>query len=512
MRMKMILKSWTASRSKKLVLAVVLLGLATAVSAAVIPQLFAFFDPTGVIATYNLNGPLDHTNPFFQSLGTNGRSCGTCHIASNAMGLSTQNIQERFFSTHGQDPLFAAVDGANCPNGSAGNPADHSLLLSHGLIRIPLTVPTPNPVQFQIVATHDPYGCALVTDPTTGLPTASVFRRPLPTTNLKFLSTIMFDGRETILPLNDQTTDPKNLLSDLMHQAVDATTTHAQGLPPTMAQQTAIVNFEMGLFSAQVFDDQAGLLVTREAQGGPVNLSQAAYYPGINDTLGQDPNHIAFNPTVFTLFTGFANPADSRDPFARALAEAQKNIAAGEAIFNTNTFSISNVRGLNDNATLAAALGTTLPIASFEGTCTTCHDTPNVGNHSLPLPLDIGTGHDPATETDPQIASALAQLDFPDLPVYQITGCPNPFATAQTAGEPYIVNTTDPGKGLITGACSDVNRIKGPILRGLASRAPYFHNGAAQNLDQLVNFYNQRFQMNLTGEEKKQLIAFLNSL
>jgi cytochrome c peroxidase len=57
-----------------------------------------------------------------------------------------------------------------------------------------------------------------------------------------------------------------------------------------------------------------------------------------------------------------------------------------------------------------------------------------------------------------------------------------------------------------------VNRIKGPILRGLASRAPYFHNGAAQNLDQLVNFYNQRFQMNLSDEEKKQLIAFLNSL
>jgi cytochrome c peroxidase len=512
MWMRLRLQPRTTTRSKKWALAAILLGLATAVSAAVIPKLFAFFDPTGIIATYNLNGPLDHGNPFFKSLGTNGRSCGTCHIASNAMGISTQNIQERFYSTHGQDPLFAAVDGANCPNGSPGNPADHSLLLGHGLIRIPLTVPVPNPVQFQIVATHDPYGCALVTNSTTGVQTASVFRRPLPTTNLRFLSTIMFDGRETILPLNNGTTFQANLISDLMHQSVDATTGHAQGLPPTVDQQTAIVNFELGLFSAQVFDDRAGLLVTNDAQGGPVNLSQDPYYPGINDTLGQDPNHIAFNPTVFTLFEGFANPTDSRDPFARALAAAQKNIAAGEAIFNTHTFSISNVRGLNDNAALAAALGTTLPIASFEGTCTTCHDTPNVGNHSLPLPLDIGTGHDPTTETDPQIASALAQLAFPDLPVYRITGCSNPFATAQTFGEPYVVNTTDPGKGLITGSCGDVNRIKGPILRGLASRAPYFHNGAAQNLDQLVNFYNQRFQMNLSDDERKQLIAFLNSL
>ena len=75
-----------------------------------------------------------------------------------------------------------------------------------------------------------------------------------------------------------------------------------------------------------------------------------------------------------------------------------------------------------------------------------------------------------------------------------------------------MIYTTDPGKGLVTGMCSDVDRVKGPVLRGLAARAPYFHNGAAQNLDQLLNFYNQRFQMNLTNEEKSQLEAFLNSL
>ena len=57
-----------------------------------------------------------------------------------------------------------------------------------------------------------------------------------------------------------------------------------------------------------------------------------------------------------------------------------------------------------------------------------------------------------------------------------------------------------------------MNRGKGPILRGLAARAPYFQNGAAANLEELVNFYNQRFQMNLTPKEKQQLVAFLNSL
>ena len=74
-----------------------------------------------------------------------------------------------------------------------------------------------------------------------------------------------------------------------------------------------------------------------------------------------------------------------------------------------------------------------------------------------------------------------------------------------------MIYTVDPGKGLITGLCSDVNRTKRPILRGLAARAPYFHNGAPQDLDQL-DFYNRHFPMNLTNDEKTDLIAFLNSL
>ena len=114
----------------------------------------------------------------------------------------------------------------------------------------------------------------------------------------------------------------------------------------------------------------------------------------------------------------------------------------------------------------------------------------------------------PGMETDTNIAAAVAELDEPDLPLFLISGCPDPF----NGGQPTSFYTTDPGKGLITGQCSDVNRLKGPILRGLAGRAPYFHNGAAATLMQAVNFYNQRFQMNLTAEQKTDLVAFLNSL
>ena len=492
--------------TRKWLVIAVFLSLAGALSATVIPNLFPFFDPTGVVSTYNVTGPIRDDGPFFQSLGTNGRSCGTCHQASDAMGLGVQNIRTRFALTHGKDPLFAAIDGANCPTGSPSNPADHSLLLKSGLIRVFLKVP--GTAQFTIKAVRDPYGCAIVTDPTTGQQTVSIYRRPLPTTNLRFLSTMMFDGRESITnPLNSESTFIANLTADLMQQSIDATNTHAQAAqPPTIEQQQEIVNFELGLFSAQFADFQAGLLIADGAQGGAYNLSQQAYYPGTNDSLGKDPDGGAFNPTALTMFQPWANLQSSHNPFENYRIQARKKIAAGEALFNTRALTISNIRGLNDNS----ALGT-VPIGPFQGTCTTCHDAPNVGDHSLPLPLDIGTGHDATNETDPLIANALSQLDFPDVPVYEISGCPNPFATSPSTA-PYVFYTTDPGKGLVTGLCSDMNRVKGPILRGLAARAPYFHNGAAQNLTELLNFYNQRFQMNLTQEEMSDLIAFLNSL
>ena len=495
----------TMPRRHRFVLLLAWFVLASVATAVVIPSLFPFRDPTGLVSTYNATGPINEKNPFFQSLGTNGRSCASCHLAGDAFGLGVSSVKAIFQKSGGQDPLFASVDGANCPNATPGNPADHSLLLKSGLIRVGITLPAT--MQFTISAVHDPYGCAITTDPASGLPIVSVYRRPLPTTNLGFLSTIMFDGRETIQPLNNAQTFRANLVADLMHQSISATVTHAQGATPTVDQQTAIVNFELGLNSAQFYDNTAGLLSNYGAHGGAYYLSEQQYHPGTNDSLGKDPSGQPFNPAAtFTLFDSWASSSPSFFSFRDRDDAMRKKIAAGEVLFNTRPLTISSVRGLNDNSALGAT-----PIAPFTGNCTTCHDTPNIGNHSFPLPLDIGTGHNPAFESDPLIAAGVSQLDFPDLPVYQINGCPNPFATSPST-DPYIIYTTDPGKALITGLCSDVNRIKGPILRGLAARAPYFHNGAAQNLDQLLNFYNQRFQMNLTDEEKADLIAFLNSL
>ncbi|MGC1459278.1 MAG: hypothetical protein WA825_13475 [Steroidobacteraceae bacterium] len=466
----------------------------------------SLLDPTGAIATYSDNGSIATTGAFFESLGTNGRSCSTCHVASQAFGLSVAGVRARFFSGGGRDALFAPIDGANCPSAQTNLPASHSLLLQAGLIRIPmpLTPPPPAEPQFTISVIHDPYGCAIAPNENTGQPEVSVYRRPLPTTNLSFLSAVMFDGRETIVPLTLAATFRANLISDLTHQAIDATLEHAQAAQaPSASELSDIVNFELGLYTAQGYDFFAGGLDQDGANGGAVNTAGLPYYPGINDSLGADPTGASFNSDSMQLFAPWANLPQAFDFLGSVRNAARREIAAGEALFNSLPITITNVRGLNDNPALGRP-------TSFVGHCTTCHDAPNVGDHSLPLPLDIGTSHSalPGLESDPAIAAALAQLSMPNLPVYLINGCPNPF----NAGQPASFYTTDPGKALVSGNCSDLNRIKGPILRGLAARAPYFHNGAAASLLEVVNFYNQRFQMNLTGSQKSALIAFLNAL
>jgi cytochrome c peroxidase len=96
-------------------------------------------------------------------------------------------------------------------------------------------------------------------------------------------------------------------------------------------------------------------------------------------------------------------------------------------------------------------------------------------------------------------------LDIGDLPLFALACVSGP-----NAGTTYMV--TDPGRALISGKCADIGKVKGPILRGLAARAPYFHNGSAATLQDVVNFYNLRFDIGFTVEQMQDLAAFLQSL
>ncbi len=423
-----------------------------------------FVNPTGAVQTFSTAGRIDRNNPFFQDLGTNGRTCFTCHRPENGWTISPASVRERFEASAGLDPIFRTNDGSNSPNADVATVEArriaYSMLLTKGLVRVGIGIPAD--AEFTLDAVDDPYGFASSHE-------LSLFRRPPPSTNLTFLSTVMWDGRETF---PGQTVD-----FDLLDQANGATTGHAQGIPLSTMQRREIVDFETGLFTAQVYDVAAGNLRAQGATGGPKPLSKQDFYIGINDPLGLNPKGIPFSPVVFTDFAAWAKLRSSHgdDEEDAGRTAARQAVARGEELFNSRRISITGVKGLNDD----------LGIAVIPGTCTTCHDSPNVGNHSVAAPLDIGL-------TD-------ASRRTPDMPLYTLRN----KATGQT------VQTTDPGRALITGKWKHIGRFKGPVLRGLAARAPYFHNGSAATLTDAVKFYNDRFGIGFTDAEISDLVAFL---
>src|SRR5436305_14568537 len=128
-----------------LTLATALLVSVTTVAAATDPNLQSFQDPSGTLATFSTSGAIDSGNPFFQSLGTNGRTCNSCHQASDGWTVTPSHIQARFNATGGTDPIFRPNDGSNSPNAEVSTVAArekaYSMLLSKGLIRVGLPIP-----------------------------------------------------------------------------------------------------------------------------------------------------------------------------------------------------------------------------------------------------------------------------------------------------------------------------------------------------------------------------------
>ena len=433
-------------------------------------------DATGWVRTIShevgQDGAIDTNNAFFKSLGTNGRSCASCHVQSAAWSITPSELQARFAATGGTDPIFRLNDGSNSPNANVATVSArrnaYSMLLRRGVIRVGIGIPAT--AEFTLADVQDPYGYASASE-------LSLFRRPLPSTNLNFITGVMWDGRETVTPFQPPMhagQDNTALQTALIQQAGHATLGHAQAtVAPSSDQLAEIVSFETGLTTAQIFDDEAEFLNADDAIGGPRVLSSQRFHVGINDTLGADPTGALFDPGSMSLFAAWAQSANRGER-----SRERASVARGEALFNHMPITITGVGGLND------ALG----VPAIAGTCTTCHNAPNVGDHSVGLPLNIGL-------TD-------ASRRTPDMPLYTLRN--------KTTGA--TVQTTDPGLALITGKWKDIGRFKGPVLRALAARPPYFHNGLAASLPDVIDFYDSRFAINMDPGQKRDLVAFLRSL
>ena len=463
-------------------------------SNAVLPEFDEFDSNEGKIGILNASGAVNtEAHPFFTPLGTNGRACVNCHQPAWGMSVSASALLERWRETDGKDPVFAAFDGSNCPNLPQNQQSSHSLLLKRGLFRIPLAWPprnadgSPKPVEFTIEVVRDPTGCN--TSSEYGLkssqPSVSVYRRPRMTANLKY---VVSGARPIVLKtgmLADR--DPEtgkpvamNLMTDareatLKTQAMSAILGHEEAKTrPTAQQIDRIVEYESQVYAAQTSHVFGGPLVVPQ---GPTSFGPAALRDHKAGVLGDND----YDP-VFGLF-----PSWKKGDYY------QSSVARGADLFMYKQFWLRDTAHIN-------SIGLGNPV---KRTCATCHNAQMTGQDLSAGWVDVGTTNYP-TWTEPG-----TWADNSELPVFKIT------CSKDADPHPYlgrVIYTTDPGRALITGRCVDVGSIVMQQLRGLSARAPYFANGSAKTLREVVDFYDRRFDMKLSDEDKEDLINFLGAL
>src|SRR5262249_18005771 len=145
-----------------------------------------------------------------------GRACLTCHQPDQGWTITPEGVQQRFIESRGLDPIFRNNDGSNCEDADITTLRKRrsalSPLLTRGLLRVRVYLPPG--AEFAIDAGDHPVDCNGPRD------SVSMYRRPLPATNLRFLSAVMWDGRES--------SSTTTILQNLAQQADDATMGHAQ--------------------------------------------------------------------------------------------------------------------------------------------------------------------------------------------------------------------------------------------------------------------------------------------
>jgi hypothetical protein len=477
-----------------------------------LPAETSFADPTGRIGILNASGPVETKgNPFFQPLGPNGRACVTCHQPADGMSLSVATIRARWEATGGKDPMFAAIDGSDCPSLPQDKESSHSLLLSRGLFRIFLPWPPKGPdgkpikPEFKIEVVEDPTGCN--TDPVYGLkspdPMVSVYRRPRPVANLKYVvgpdrglgGPMLFSPKNIAMPLEVDPETGKRVTMQIMSdardptlraQARDAALHHLEvegAVQPNVLAK--IVAFESQIYAGQVFDNVGGDLAE---PGGPKALGPRNLLTNPPGILGDN-----YDRPVFHDFSMWKTPVPGETP---AEAAFRASVARGYDVFFAKPFWIRDAQHIN-------TVGIGNPA---KRTCATCHNMQMTGMDLASGWSDLGTQNLPWAEEGLQ---SPLHPGGPRLPLFKIT-CDAEAPPHMFLGR--VIYTHDPGRALITGRCMDVGSIVMQQFRSLAARAPYFSNGSAASLRELVDFYDRRFNIGFSEQEKEDLVNFLSVL
>ena len=476
-----------------------------------LPALAVYENDRGAVGVLMASGAVvTKGHPFFEPIGSNGRACVTCHQPADGMALALSTVRARWEATRGRDPLFAPVDGMNCPDLPPDEPRSHSLLLERGLIRVSLPWPpqradgTRIDPEFTLEVVRDPSGCNR--SPVYGIEgthhSVSVFRRPRPVANTKYTTHQNFgvspfiakSGLPTAVDPGTGRPTSMNLMADarvptLALQAEDAARQHLQMEGRlTASQLSAILAFESQVYVAQASSTTAGTLTE---PGGPPAFGPQHMADGDAGVLGNNTTRY-----VFPIGEAWQRLPRTGNRSVDTRNAARESIARGHDVFMFRTFWIRDSMHLN-----TVGLGN-----PTKRTCATCHGMHMTGMDTVNGWMDIGTTNLPWASEVPLNPWTTAQ---PQMPLFKIT-CKSDVRPHPFLGR--IIYTQDPGRALISGRCNDVGTIVMQQFRGLAARAPYFSNGSAATLRELVDFYDRRYTIGYSEQEKQDLVNFLGAL
>ncbi len=206
----------------------------------------------------------------------------------------------------------------------------------------------------------------------------------------------------------------------------------------------------------QIVGHQRSMSFAQQSVFGVGSLSSCGAQGGPQNLSQQPP--VAGRFTLYDAWIGMTPGSCTTRPADRKRAQ----IARGQELFNA-----VNANGRS---------------------CRGCHNAQNDGSNVNGTLFDVGASD--------------KQFRKPGMPLYTVR---NKATRAERL-------TTDPGRALRTGRWADLNKFKTPSLRGVVARPPYFHNGIAGTLTDVVRHYETALGFVYTPEEREDLVAFLEAL
>lgn len=394
----------------------------------------------------------------------NSRSCATCHIAGDGMGLG----RESAYNAPPTSPLITAVLADGDPDVDFNSPYGQKLktlmldqLREVGLIRIVLPNPNWNPAQGDDPAHGNPKFIRTFRSVPTVFNAALGVSDAMPLANGSSMPAfVMWDGREP----------------SLEHQAASATMGHAQ----TKLQQ------------------------------GPVDLRQA-----VNNPLGQDI--AAFERSALSLPRSLAT--------MKSVRPQQNHALDGTPWEGAPVFDLATLQKTYFSSVKLTTEAQKRGMVAFAGTpdhpnCIVCHNAPdtlsggtrlfgddNIGEENVQLRL-----HAPSPAMKAMMLGFGYEFEEGDT----VQKLPTQTIKLRDQYGNYVpVTAQDFGLAGQTGYLKDLHKYKIPQLRGIKGFKRFFHDNYDETtLRGVVTHYEEAFPtvFHFTDQQRDDLVEFLKAL